>query len=173
MGSVGCRGDCPSHREVPGSRWSALEEKKITKKNQTFTCSLFILLNSLTLYNVEAGGFFFFFFFFEKNEHHPMVQHLSSLLCVGWLIGDTSWGADLTTESDIPVRGSAGWYSSLSNKRLIRSQRDDQWPVSWALFLSPSPSPLRHLFPLAVECRLILHRSHKRPLQFPERAADA
>ena len=131
MGSVGCSRDCPSHREVPGSRCPWGE-----KKNQTFTCLLFILLNSLTLYYVEAGGFLFL----QKHEHHLMVQHLSSLLCVGWLIGDTSWGADLTTESDIPVRGSAGWYSSLSNKRLIRSQRDDQWPVSWALFLSPSPS---------------------------------
>lgn len=40
------------------------------------------------------------------------------------------------------------------------------------LFVSLSLS-LRHLFPLAVECCLILHRSHKRPLQFPEHAADA
>lgn len=132
MGSVGCSRDCPSHREVPGSRWSALEEKK--KKNLTFTCSLFILLNSLTLYYVEAGGFFF-------AETWTPPNGAALVIFIGCRLVDRwhqlrCWSNNL----DIPVRGSAGWYSSLSNKRLIRSQRDDQWPVSWALFLSPSPS---------------------------------
>lgn len=77
-----------------------------------------------------------------------MEQEFSFVSC--WL-ADTRFGRliwQLCHVSYIPVTGSGRWYSSLSNKRPIGSQRRDQWPVIWALSLSMAHSDAS--FPMTV-----------------------